>query len=170
MRRIALWSMSTVTTLVLLFSYHTSTSSASAPTVQAAGVNGASGGSPAGASATPSTSTPTTVAPKGSTTSSSATPSTAVGAKTYDGDAVMTRFGNVQVEITVAGGKMTGAQVIQVPWNDPRDQQINAYAVPILNQQALAAQSAGIDMVSGATVTSTAYIQSLQSALDQANL
>mgnify|MGYP001260392534 FL=1 len=82
----------------------------------------------------------------------------------------MTRFGNVQVQITVAGGKITAANVLQIPWRDRHDQQINSYAVPILNDEVVAAQSANIDMVSGATVTSVAYIQSLQSALDQANL
>ncbi|MGO4341899.1 FMN-binding protein [Pedococcus sp. 2YAF34] len=81
-----------------------------------------------------------------------------------------TRFGNVQVQITVAGGKITAAQVLQVPWNDHRDQEINSYAVPVLNSEVVQAQSATIDMVSGATYTSDGYIQSLQSAIDQAHL
>ena len=51
-----------------------------------------------------------------------------------------------------------------------REDQINAYALPILIQETIDAQSAQIDMVSGATVTSTGYVQSLQSALDQAGL
>ncbi len=57
-----------------------------------------------------------------------------------------------------------------MPWNDRRDQEINSYAVPVLNGEVVQAQSAGIDMVSGATYTSDGYIQSLQSAIDQANL
>ena len=57
-----------------------------------------------------------------------------------------------------------------MPWNDRKDQEINSYAVPILNQEAVDAQSANIDMVSGATYTSQGYIESLQSAIDQANL
>ena len=81
-----------------------------------------------------------------------------------------TRFGDVQVEITVEDGKVTDAQVTQVPWNDHKDQEINSYAVPILNSEAVEAQSADIDMVSGATFTSQGYIGSLQSAIDQANL
>lgn len=82
----------------------------------------------------------------------------------------MTRWGLVQVQITVADGKITKSEVLQVPWDNHEDQQINSYAVPILNDEAVAAQSADIDMVSGATVTSNGYVQSLQSAIDQANL
>ena len=67
-------------------------------------------------------------------------------------------------------GQITESRVTQVPWNDHKDQEINAYAVPILNEEAVDAQSADIDMVSGATYTSEGYIQSLQSAIDQANL
>lgn len=180
MRRIALWFMSTLTVLVLLFSYRTSTSSVAATTAQVAGSNGvgASTGltpSPTAAStatatsATPSSSATAATTPTATPTSSAAAAQSGT-AKTYDGDAVMTRFGNVQVQITVQDGKITAAQVLQVPWNDRHDQQINSYAVPILNQETVAAQSSGIDMVSGATVTSGAYIQSLQSALDQAHL
>ena len=56
------------------------------------------------------------------------------------------------------------------PSGNPKDDQINSYALPVLIQETLNAQSAQIDMVSGATVTSGGYLQSLQSALDQANL
>lgn len=82
----------------------------------------------------------------------------------------MTRYGAVQVKITVAGGKITKSVVTQVPWTDRRDQEINSQAVPILNSEVLSAQSANIDMVGGATFTSQGYIQSLQSAIDQAGL
>ena len=91
-------------------------------------------------------------------------------AGTFAGDAVSTRFGNVQVQITISAGKITAATALQAPNRDRRDQQINGYAVPILNREAVAAQSADIDMVSGATITSGAYVQSLQSALDKAGL
>ena len=57
-----------------------------------------------------------------------------------------------------------------MPWSNGKDQQINGRAVPVLNAEVVDAQSAGIDMVSGATYTSEAYIRSLQSAIDQANL
>ena len=74
------------------------------------------------------------------------------------------------MQITVAGGKVTASSAVQFPQNNSRDRQINAYAVPALNQEAVAAQSADIDAVSGATVTSDGYTQSLQSALNQAHL
>ena len=82
----------------------------------------------------------------------------------------MTKFGNVQVQITVENGRITASEVIQVPWSDRKDQQINSRAVPILNSEAVAAQSSDIDMVSGATYTSQAYAQSLQAALDAAHV
>jgi uncharacterized protein with FMN-binding domain len=88
----------------------------------------------------------------------------------FDGSVQQTRYGPVQVRITVSGGKMTDVTVLQVPNSDRRDQQINGYAVPILRQSALNAQSAKIDSVSGATITSDAYRRSLQSALDKAHL
>jgi uncharacterized protein with FMN-binding domain len=162
MRRITLWGLSTLTTLVLLFSYHTSTSSrsaaATAPVIAQAAPN---------PSSTPGATTPT---PGSSSSSSPSSSSSSSAARTYAGDAVGTQYGDVQVQITVAGGKITAAQVLQVPWNDRRDQEINSYAVPVLNNEVVQAQSANIDMVSGATYTSDGYIQSLQSAIDQAHL
>jgi uncharacterized protein with FMN-binding domain len=74
------------------------------------------------------------------------------------------------VQITVQSGLITAADVLQVPSDNPKDQMINSYAVPILNGEAVNAQSASIDMVSGATVTSEGYISSLQSAIDKAHL
>ena len=154
MPRITTWLLSTISALVLLFSYHTSTSSATSTSVVAQGDTGTSSSD-------------------GSTDSGSAAPGSSSGSSsstTSTGDAVSTRYGEVQVKITVANGKVTAAEVTTVPWNNPRDQQINSYAVPILNSEAVDAQSAQIDMVSGATYTSEGYVQSLQSALDRANL
>ena len=76
----------------------------------------------------------------------------------------------MQVELTVSAGKVIDVQVVQYPSGNPRDQEINSYALPVLIQETLDAQSADIDMVSGATVTSVGYQQSLQSALDQAGV
>jgi len=193
MRRIVTLLLSTITVLVLLFSYHTSTDSGS-PSVVAAPSGGAATG------ATPDTPTPsaTTPAPAGAdpgtgddgagdddgavtTPSPSATPSPSVtpspsattpssSTKTYTGDQVMTRWGPMQVEITVSGGKITAAQAVQYPSGNGRDAEINSYALPVLNQEVVDRQSAQIDTVSGATVTSDGYLQSLQSALDQAHL
>ena len=91
------------------------------------------------------------------------------GSKTIDGPVVSMRFGDVQVEIVVAGGKITDVVALELP-TGRRSGQISDYAGPILRQEALQAQSAQIDLVSGATYTSDAYAQSLQSALDQAGV
>lgn len=166
MRRIVTWALSTITTLVLLMSYHTSTSS-TASTIQASGATAGTGskGTAPGAAGSAGTGKGTTGGASGSgSAGNSATGPTVAGA------AVPTRFGNVQVQITVVDKKITAATVLQIPNRDRKDVQINNRAVPILNAEAVQAQSADIDMVSGATVTSVAYIQSLQSAIDKANL
>ncbi|HET6969001.1 MAG TPA: FMN-binding protein [Ornithinibacter sp.] len=156
MRRITTWVLSTISALVLLFSYHTSTEGSGAATVLAQGDAGTASGS------TDSGSTDSGSTDSGSTQSS--------GGETFTGEAISTRYGDVQVEITVQDGTITSSKVVQVPWNDHKDQEINSRAVPILNEEAVAGQGADIDMVSGATYTSEGYIASLQSAIDQANL
>jgi uncharacterized protein with FMN-binding domain len=88
------------------------------------------------------------------------------GSGTVDGDVVQTQYGKVQVRLTVAEGKITKADAVQAPKGGTSDQK-TALAVPRLNQEAVAAQSAGIDAVSGATYTSTGYKKSLQSAIDR---
>ncbi|MGI5453223.1 FMN-binding protein [Streptomyces sp. CA-249302] len=88
--------------------------------------------------------------------------------KTVTGDSVDTRWGPVQVKITIKNGKLTDVTAVVYPTENPRDQEINSYAIPKLRTEALQAQSAGIDTVSGATYTSDGYRQSLQSALDSA--
>jgi uncharacterized protein with FMN-binding domain len=87
---------------------------------------------------------------------------------TYTGGSVRTRYGTVQVRVTVQGGRITTSEAISYPNGNRQDQQINSYAVPILNNEAVTANSASIDTVSGATFTSNGYKQSLQSAIDQA--
>lgn len=88
---------------------------------------------------------------------------------TVTGRSVSTRYGSVQVQLVVEGGKVVSATAVQYPTGG-RDGEINAYAIPVLQQEAVAAQSASIDTVSGATFTSEGYKQSLQSALDEAGL
>jgi uncharacterized protein with FMN-binding domain len=70
------------------------------------------------------------------------------------------------VQITIANGQITAVDAVEYPTAKARDVQINTRAVPQLNRETLAAQSAQIDMISGATYTSVGYITSLQSALD----
>jgi uncharacterized protein with FMN-binding domain len=152
MRRITLWLFSTVAAVVLLFSYRTSTGNAVTTT-------------PPVASAPLSTGAAPSPGP-----SSSASRSSPGGAKTYTGSVAQTRWGPVQVSITVTDGKITDVGVPVYPNGNGRDQEINAYALPVLRQETLSAQSAQIDTVSGATVTSDGYLQSLQAALDAAHL
>jgi uncharacterized protein with FMN-binding domain len=85
------------------------------------------------------------------------------------GQPVTTRYGPVQVAAVVRGGKLAEVQTLQRPGaSDPTSRQINDRAIPVLNQEAVAAQSARIDSVAGATFTSEGYRQSLQSAIDAA--
>jgi uncharacterized protein with FMN-binding domain len=77
------------------------------------------------------------------------------------------RWGTIQVRLTVSGGKVSAVDLVEYP-TDRRSGSINAYAAPVLEREAVAAQSANIDAVSGATYTSQAYATSLQSAIDQA--
>ena len=143
MRRIALWFLATLSTVVLLFGYRTSTSSAMPTTASVA--------APAAAPA------PVAGAP-------------AAAGTTVTGTTASTRWGPVQVQITVAGGKVTAVVVVQYPDGNGKDREINSYAIPTLVQETLSAQNANIDMVSGATVTSDGYLTSLQSALDKAGI
>lgn len=126
---------------------------ASSGSDQAASGSGATAGSSSGGSSSGSGSSRSHSSPRSGT---------------YTGDVVQTRWGPVQVEITVSGGTITAAEAVRYPHGNGRDAQINGYALPILEQEVVAAQSARIDAVSGATVTSDGYISSLQSAIDRA--
>jgi uncharacterized protein with FMN-binding domain len=75
----------------------------------------------------------------------------------------------VQVQITVLSGRITRADAIVYPTESRRDQEINSQAIPALNSETLRAQSARIDVISGASYTSAGYQQSLQSAIDAAH-
>jgi uncharacterized protein with FMN-binding domain len=86
--------------------------------------------------------------------------------KVVDGPVVENPYGPVQVEITLQGRNVIDAQALQLPSDRHLSREISNYAGPILRQEALDAQSAHIDIVSGATFTSDAYAQSLQAALD----
>jgi len=163
MRRVTLWLFSTVAAVVLLFSYRTSTSGAAAPAVAAV--------APATTPAPASPSSPSSPSSSASPPSSAgAGGSSGSGSKTYTGSVAGTRWGDVQVTITVSGGRVTDVQVPIYPDGNGRDQEINAFALPTLVQETLRAQSADIQTVSGATVTTGGYLQSLQSALDAAGL
>lgn len=153
MRRIILWCMSTVSAVVFLFGYSTST----------AGPGAVGGQTAVFSSGTSSSGTSTS----GGAASGGADPN---AGSTVTGTVAQTRWGPVQVELTVSGGAITQVSVLQYPDSNGRDRQINSYALPILVQGTMDAQGANVDMVSGATVTSRGYLESLQSALDQAGL
>jgi uncharacterized protein with FMN-binding domain len=91
-------------------------------------------------------------------------------AVTVTGPSTDTRWGPVQVQVTVDNGTITDVTVVDYPSESSRDRQINQRAIPALVQETLDAQSAHIDMVSGATLTSEGYVGSLQAALDEAGL
>lgn len=87
--------------------------------------------------------------------------------QTVTGPSVHHTYGDVQVTVTISGGKITDVQATG-PTDNPMSASINNGAIPKLNAEAMASQSADIASVSGATLTSPAYKQSLQAALDQA--
>ncbi|MFI1388774.1 FMN-binding protein [Streptomyces griseoaurantiacus] len=89
------------------------------------------------------------------------------GTRTVTGPTVQTRYGPVQVELTLDGSRITAAHAVRSPNGDSHSREINASAVPVLDRETLNAQSAHIDTVSGATYTSEGYVGSLQAALDQ---
>jgi uncharacterized protein with FMN-binding domain len=174
MKRVLLAVTGTVLGVVALLSFKThgqvATASGGLPS---AGLPGASSSASA---ASPSTSTgappdPTaTKATPATKSSSAAAKSTSPTSVSYTGAAEQTRYGIVQVKLTVRGNKITNVGFAQLTAFDGRSQQINSQAAPTLLQETLQAQSAKIDSVSGASYTSQGYIQSLQSALDKAGL
>ncbi|MET9117791.1 FMN-binding protein [Streptomyces longwoodensis] len=141
-RRVVLTTAATVSGIVLLLSLKPGSDPASAAAGAAPGAPGAAQESAQGGAG-------------------------AAAASTVTGDAAQTQYGVVQVRLTVAGGKITKAEAVQAP-KGGRSDSVTADAVPKLNQEAVAAQGADIDAVSGATYTSAGYRQSLQSAIDKA--
>lgn len=92
------------------------------------------------------------------------------GARTFTGAVDNTQYGPMQVAATVQGKKITKITVVQMTNTGSLSQSIDQMSIPKLTQEALAAQSAKINAVSGASYTSAGYIQSLQSALDMAGI
>ncbi len=141
MRRVILAIVSTVVGLVLLLTFKThSTSGAGSPPAAIGTPRAGQGGAGQGGTG------------QGGT-GQGAGGSTA-GATTVTGAAASTIYGPVQVQIMVKGGKVTAAKAVEYPEDTPRDSQINAFAIPVLNREAASVGSATIDMVSGATYTS----------------
>ena len=168
-RRAAMALVTTVMALLLLLRFDPGTDpnaqlalATTAPTDPAASDSGTSDAGAADPGAADPGASPATGSD--GSTSGATTASTQVA-----GDAVATRFGTVQVQVTIDGGTLVDVSALQLP-SGGRDSQVSAYAEPILRSEALQAGGAGIDTVSGATYTSMGYIQSLQSALDSAGV
>jgi uncharacterized protein with FMN-binding domain len=109
---------------------------------------------------------PTRTTPTRPTPTAGATPG---ATRQVDGPIVTTRYGGVQVEIVIKGHQLLDVRALQLPGDRSRSVRISSQAGPLLRSEALQAQSANIQMVSGASYTSAGYQQSLQAALDQAN-
>lgn len=163
--------------LGLLLSFHTKPIHVSSVSTGGEG-SGASpssdGTSPTTGAASPTTDTPTTPATTpttggtaGSAPAPSASPPTTAGTRSATGQDIQYRYGDIRLKVTERGSAITKIQVVSEGATDPRSAQINSQAVPMLQDQAMSAQSANIDGVSGATFTSVAYQQALQSALDR---
>ncbi|MEU5480630.1 FMN-binding protein [Streptomyces mirabilis] len=146
LRRVVLAGAATVSGIVLLLSLKPASDPASASAQGAA----------------PQQSVAGQESPQGGSAQQSST-----GARTVTGDVAQTQYGPVQVRITVSGGKITKSEVVQIP-SGGRSTEVSNASVPKLNQEAVAAGSANIDAVSGASYTSAGYKKSLQSALDKA--
>jgi uncharacterized protein with FMN-binding domain len=168
MRKVVLALVLTAVGLGLLLSFKSrgTTTTALGGSALSSGPNSNSNASTtAGASPTPSASV-------SASASGSAAAKSGSGGKsgTYTGSAESTQYGDVQVQAVISGGKLTNVVVLQVPDRGGYEDQIVQIALPELKSEAISAQSANINVISGATYTSQGYAQSLQSALDQAGL
>ncbi|HTV12871.1 MAG TPA: FMN-binding protein [Acidimicrobiales bacterium] len=103
-----------------------------------------------------------------STAGTAAAPTpTGSSAKTYPGQLVTYLYGDIQVSVTIEGRRLVNVDVPRNDAVDPHSQLINSEAVPVLEQEALSAQGLNFNVVSGATYTSDAFAQSLQTALQK---
>jgi uncharacterized protein with FMN-binding domain len=131
----------------------------------------ASAGAPAPSAPSAGTSSPAGSAAGQAASATHGASSTApAAARTVTGAVASTQHGPMQVQLTLAGTKITKVTLLQRTDDGAESDQIDAYAIPKLTSETLAAQSAHIDAVSGASYTSSGYIQSLQSALDKASI
>ncbi|WP_243077184.1 FMN-binding protein [Microbacterium sp. SS28] len=182
MKKIVYALLATLSGLVLLFSYRTSLEavqpgaalepvSSSGTTTAGPTTSDASGSDDESDSGEASDKDSSDSSSSDTGTSSSGSDSTTSGLSdgTYTGGSANTRYGPVQVQITVSDGQIADVQVIDYPHSNGRDQAINQRAIPVLVSETTRAQSSQISMVSGATYTSQGYIASLQSAIDQAS-
>ncbi|MCW2527972.1 MAG: putative FMN-binding protein [Pseudonocardiales bacterium] len=172
MKRVILSVLGTIVGLVALLSFKTgghTTVGVSLPSASLGTTSTSSAATPTPTSSTAS-GPPNTGQSTTTPSSSPSTPAVTATAKTYNGSAAQTRYGTVQVAVTITGGKITNVAFVQLTSHDGRSADINSQAAPLLLRETLSAQSSNIDTISGATYTSEGYLQSLQSALDQAGI
>lgn len=162
MKRILLWLLSTISALVVLFNFSSSTAGAlPGMTTMPAATTSSKTGKPAGKPQV-STSQPNAPVPKADPAKGTITEAT--------GPIVSTRWGPVQVQLDIQNHKIVAVTLLKKPDSNAFTKFINDRATPALINETVAAQSLKIDMVTGATFTSTGYLKSLQSALDIAGL
>lgn len=154
MKRALLAVAGTVAGVAWLISYRVT------PAQVAAVTPSATPSSDAAASPTPTVSAPVTAAPS---------PTPHPGDGSYTGAVEPNFYGNVQVKVTIKGGRITDVQAIQLPNDRARSAYISQVAGPMLKSEVLQAQSAQIDVISGATYTSEGYAQSVETALGKAH-
>jgi uncharacterized protein with FMN-binding domain len=156
MRRAVIATAGTVVGLVLLLGYR----SEGAVKVEKVSAGTATGTTSGAGTGTGTVTVPATTVPAAASSSS---------ARTYTGQDVFYRYGNIEVAVTLSGSRIV---TVTVPENDassPYSQTVNSAAVPVLVREAVAAQGINFDVVSGATYTSDAFAQSLESALDKSS-
>ncbi|MHB1865220.1 MAG: FMN-binding protein [Candidatus Saccharimonadales bacterium] len=120
-------------------------------------------------SSTPASSTGSSTANSSTANSSTANTSTTTYKDgTFTGNVANAYYGNIQVAAVISGGKITNVNFLQHPNDNPTSSYINQQADPYLKQEAIQAQSSNVNIVTGATFSSEAFIQSLANALSQA--
>jgi uncharacterized protein with FMN-binding domain len=166
MRRALLTLGGTAAGLAALLSFKTHSLAAAAP--EATGTPSASAGTSQPMASGAGSSSASPAASKKASAASKAGTSSPASARTVTGTVANTQYGPMQVQLALNGTKITKVTVLQRTNDGAESDEIDGNAIPKLSSETLAAQSAHIDAVSGATYTSSGYIQSLQSALDQA--
>jgi uncharacterized protein with FMN-binding domain len=165
--RVTALAMSVATT-VGLATYFSRTASPTLSTATApAATNDPPTATPAPTVAAAAVASTTTTAPVAHPVTTATTPTAATTVQSVTGQTALMKYGPIQVAITVAAGQITDVTTLQQP-TDRKSTRINSSALPELASEAVTAQSANVHVVSGATYTSDAYRQSLQSAIDTA--
>ncbi|MET1063877.1 MAG: FMN-binding protein [Arthrobacter sp.] len=148
----------------------TGNTAAATSTATTSGSSGSRGSSGTASGSSGSSSSARSEGSVGSSGTSGGAGAAAQAAGTFAGSTVQTRFGAVQVQITVKAGAIADVTALQLTDDDRKSVQISNRAAPLLRAAVIKAQSAQVQTISGATVTSDAYLSSLQAAIDAANL